>query len=173
MKKVLDLQIRNTVSSCWQELTLGALNEAGQQQPQGPPTKSLHNTSGLHALASTHFNSDSCGLNPGLLLFMGLQRVGHNLATEQPPPSPANSKRTDFQSQGLWILEAHTLSLFSEASSFSPLLIYLGNLRFLTGACNGSGPDWRFSHVLGPMCLSIWMIPDLLDFFQCVHPSRR
>ena len=135
MKKVLGLQIRNTVSSCWQELTLGALNEAGEQQLQGPATKSLHNPSGLHASASTHSNSQSCELNPGVLLFMGLQRVGHNLATEPPPPPPhANLKHTDFQSQGLSILEAHTLSLFTEASSFFPLLIYLGNLSFLTGA---------------------------------------
>lgn len=52
-RKVLDLQIRHTVSSRWQEFTLGALNEAGGQQLQRPPTTSSHNTSAL-VLQSPH-----------------------------------------------------------------------------------------------------------------------
>lgn len=98
-------QVRNTVCSSLRELTHGALCEAGEQQLQRTPPHPHAKPSDFLLWPLTRLSRQSCKV-----------------------------KCTDPKSSELWVLEAHTLHLFSRASSCFILLIFSMNVGCLTRA---------------------------------------
>ena len=104
LRRGITFHVRNTVCGSLRELTLGAPCEAGGRQPQRTPPHPHAMPSDFLLWPFTRFLCQSC-----------------------------KAKCTDPQSSGLWVLEAHTLHLFSRVSSFI-LLIFSMNVGFLTRA---------------------------------------
>ena len=129
---------------------LGPLMKQVSSSCRDPPTKSSHKTSALCALVSTHVNRQSCKV-----------------------------KCADLQSQGLWVLEAHTRSLFNEASSFFFPAHFLGEFRFSHQDRKGFRSSLTFQPFLAKavwvpcVCACERFLTEYISSSACVHPSRR